>query len=380
MYFKANGKQMACNLDWVSFSVLKKEKEPVICCPEGYRMEILQGNNIFKNRAILYKDGEKCLTLLWEPYSSTINKHIMTVQIANSFLYETFVSSWFSVVSECVECTFNSFSRVDICVDFEISDRQLKLIRKLNNGSCYVAAKSEGAKFWHSTTLKGVNSTFPHCLSWGAPTSQFKWKLYNKSREQNVAEGCNPKSTPEKPYIVQMWRDGGMDIKKIWRLELSMEDCGILKSEGKLMGLEFCDDIGRMLEIFRSQMDRRFVIRKSQGHKRKNEDEQVNLLYLEGWRTKIDKKEPNQHPKEKPESVSALRSILRAVESPIVMTDPIMFDYYNDMADLIVQRHRLTGWCMRSLGCGIDEWFDHRRELVGEGRKDGFVSVSRYID
>lgn len=380
MKIYGGNKKMACNLDWVSFSVLMKEEDPTICCPEGYRMEVLGGNNIFKNRAILYKNGEKCLTLLWQPFSRTIDAHIMTVQVANSWLYEGYISAWFSVVSEVVDCTFNSWSRIDIAVDFEVSNRQLALIRKLNSGACYVAAKSEGSVFWHSTHVKDVESKFPHCLSWGSPTSQYKWKLYNKAREQNVAAGCNPKAVPDKPYIVEMWKQTGMDITKVWRLELSMTDCGILKTEGKKMGVSWCDDMGRVLEVFRSQLDRRFVVRKNQGHKRKCEDERVYLLWLEGWRTTIDRKEKNENPKPKPESVSALRAILRAVESPIIMSNQMLYEQYYGIAVELVQRHNLIGWCQRTLGMSIDDWFVSRWENVGDGLHSEMVSVSKIMD
>lgn len=391
MYFICNGKHMACNLDWVSFSVLLKEKEPEICCPEGYRMELLGGNNVFRNRAIIYKDGSKALTLLWSPYSRTINSHIMTVQIANCWLYPACVSAWFSVVSECVECTFNNFSRIDIAIDFEISNRQMSLIRKLNSGACYVAAKSEGSVWWHSTTWKDKDSKFPHCLTWGATKSQFKWKCYNKAREQNTDEHMKTKKKdgsvyvvpPEKPYIVEMWREGGMNIAKVWRLELSINDMGLMrleKGKGKKIDLSNCDDMGLWYEIMCSEIDRRFVVRKNEGKKRKNEDKRMYLLHLNGWKTAVVHKERNKNPKPKPEIVSALKTILRAIENPVILSDVRMFEYYWGMAQELVQRHNLIGWCMRTLGCGIDEWFEKMNESVGEGIVNGISSAAMLMD
>lgn len=391
MFFKCNGKRMACNLDWVSFSVLLKERDPEICCPEGYRMEILGGNNVFRNRAIIYKEGSKALTLLWSPYSKAINSHIMSVQIANSWLYPACVSAWFSVVSECVDCTFNNFSRIDIAIDFEVSTRQMSLIRKLNSGACYVAAKSEGSVWWHSTRHDDKDSKFPHCLTWGSPKSQFKWKVYNKAREQNTDEHMKARRKDgtiyivpsEKPYIVEMWRQGGLDVKKIWRLELSINDMGILrleKAKGKRIDLSVCDDMGLWYEVMCSEMDRRFVVRKNQGHERKCDDQRMYLLWLEGWRTAVVHKERNPNPKPKPEVVSAMRSILRAVENPVVMSDSRMFGYYWGMAQELVQHHDLIGWCVRTLGCGIDEYFSKLSESVGDGIVDGISSVEMLID
>ena len=107
------------NCDWLAFSVKLNEREPELQCPEGYRLELLQGNNIYKNRFVLYDaDGRKCLTALWSPYSSVLDATIMTVQAANWMLYSVSASYIMDLLLQIVDCEFNSVGRVDIFCDF----------------------------------------------------------------------------------------------------------------------------------------------------------------------------------------------------------------------------------------------------------------------
>ena len=391
MVFTSAKKTMVVNLDWLSFSVILAQAEPDIKCPQGYRLELLSGNQVFKNRAILYKDGEKALTMLWCPYSSTIDKQIMTVQVANYWLYSGQFSRWFSVLQDCVECTFNNFSRIDVAVDFAASDRQMAILRKLANNSCYVAAKDEDDVRRHTSTYKGKVTKMPYYLSWGATNSQYKWKTYNKAREQNTDHHLKAKRKdgsiyyvpPEKPYIVECWEQAKMDITRVWRVELSIADIGQLRLDdktGKKIDLSIIDDMGLWLEIFRNELNRRFIIRKNQGHRRKCEDERVYLLWLDGWKTPLETKQRADEEKTKPEAVSAIRSVLRAVESPVVKSDMTLFDNYYNMAVILVQRHGLINWCQRTLGMSIDAYFESLRNKVGSRRSEWLESVTKYID
>lgn len=382
---------MTVNLDWLSFSVLLKQQDPVINCPDGYRLEQLSGNQVFAKRAILYKDGEKALTLLWQPYSRAINPLIMTCQVANYWLYSSRFSAWFYVLQSCVDCTFNNFSRIDVAVDFAASDRQLAMIRKIANNTVYMAAKDEDDVRRHTSKYKGVVTKMPYYISWGAINSQYKWKTYNKAREQNTdrhlrttdKNGNTSYVPPEKPYIVETWEHAGMDITKVWRVELSISDVGQLRVEqatGKKIDLTNVDDLGLWLEIFRDCLNRRFVLRKSQGHKRKCEDKRVYLLWLDGWKTPLETKQRSDDDKTKPEAVSAMRSILRAVESPVVKCDPVLFDNYYNMAVIMVERHGLARWCQRTLNMTIHDYFGRLRSNVGNRRSDWFESVTKYMD
>ncbi len=391
MVFTSAKKTMTVNLDWLSFSVLLKQQDPVLNCPQGYRLEQLSGNQVFKNRAILYKDGEKALTLLWCPYSKAIDPLIMTCQLANYWLYSGRFSGWFSVLQSVVDCTFNNFSRIDIAVDFAASDRQLAIIRRLGNNSCYMAAKDVDEVRRHNSSYKGVVTKMPYYLSWGATNTQFKWKTYNKAREQNTDHHLKAKRKdgsvyyvpPEKPYIVETWENANMDITRVWRIELSIGDVGQLRidqAQGKKIDLSNVDDMGLWLEIFRNELNRRYIIRKNQGHKRKCEDERVYLLWLDGWKTPLETKARSEEEKSKPEAVAAIRSVLRAVDSPVVKCDQALFESYYNMAVILVQRHGLIKWCERTLGMSIDEYFDRLRNMVGTRKSEWLESVTKFID
>ena len=111
-------------IDWLSFSGKRTDVMQEPKCPEGYRMELYEGNNIFKNRAIIFdSEGSKLITMLWNPHSSLLDKALITFQFSNEVLY-------FEREKECLELTyksidyqFNSFSRIDFAMDFEADKR-----------------------------------------------------------------------------------------------------------------------------------------------------------------------------------------------------------------------------------------------------------------
>ena len=259
MVVVSKSKVYCVNYDWLSFSVRLKNADAEIECPDNWRMDIFPGTNVYKNRAILRDpNGCKVLTFCWCPYSKVLMPNICTVQIANSCLYDADLTFVMPLLNACVECVFNSWSRIDICVDYECSDRQLAMIRKLNSGALFVSAKSEGSVWWHETNWNGVKSKFPHCLTWGSATSMFKWKLYNKSREQNQEQ--NQDGNSEKPYIVAMWKDAGFDVSKVWRLELSMTDSGGLRLDGHKLSFEEILAEWFKFRVFNDMYERRFWV------------------------------------------------------------------------------------------------------------------------
>ena len=52
MYFSYQDTKFCINCGWLAFSVHLQEVEPEIMCPDGLRIELCQGNNVFEHRAI----------------------------------------------------------------------------------------------------------------------------------------------------------------------------------------------------------------------------------------------------------------------------------------------------------------------------------------
>lgn len=219
------------NVDWLQFSVHLGNSTPEILCPEGYRLELCQGNNIFEYRALVFTEGgQKVLTLLWHPYSSVLPQNLMTCQVSNEWLYLNGLGiKWaWELLQEIVECTFNAIGRVDICIDFQGTPARTAFLAHLNSNHYYVQGKKEGSTWWH-TLASGAKQL--HCLTWGSPTSEIKVKVYHKSREQGIMEGDKDKAS--KPYIVTEWESAGLDITNVWRLEFSLSGVGQLRWNGQ---------------------------------------------------------------------------------------------------------------------------------------------------
>lgn len=366
MNFLINKEPLAINCDWLSFNVLLNEPEPEINCPDEHRIELLPGNNIFKNRMIVRNAaGEKVLTCLWCPYSSVLNKRIMTCQVANSFLYCDWCSYVKSLLNEIVDCEVNSMSRIDICCDFNATENRLAIIRKLHSGACYVQGKSEGAKWWHNSEFKGKTTQFPHCLNWGTKSSEIKVKLYNKAREQHT-DGT--KGDADKPYIIDEWKLAGLDLPNVWRLEFSLSGAGQLRYNDRVITLDDVASTNWFCRVFADCLERRFVVRKNQGlrTKRGNQDAKMSFLNFPFERVKIEWKPTEKHNADC-DIVTTFRRLLKSLSEPAAQTNEVVFNAISTALREIVYSAHLDMYCDRVLGCSIESYISQLYCHVGCG-------------
>lgn len=365
------------NVDWLSYNVNLLEPEPELFCPEGYRLEILPGNNIFRNRFILWNSkGEKILTCLWNPYSRLIKKTLMTAQVANKWLYEDAILTSYTLLQEVVQCEFNAVSRIDICCDFIADNRELNIVRRLNSGAMYVSGKGEGSIFWHKSEYKGHDTKFPHCLSWGSKTSEIKVKLYNKSREQTTDQ---PNPNPDKPYIVYQWQCADMDISKVWRLEFSLSSAGQLRYESKVITLEDVATPSWYVAAFMGMYTSRFDLRKNEGRRKghHNDDTKVNLLPLRLEDIALRWKDTERHRLPDADVVTTLRKLMQLLESPTCMANVTMFDSVAAAVMSLVSECGLDFYVERKIGMSIVSYIETLRERIGCGIFEVEPSLSR---
>lgn len=336
------------NCDWLQYSVLLNEAEPEFLCPDGYRLEVLQGNNIFRNRIIVWDlQGRKWLTLLWSPYSSRLNSHLMTVQVGNELLYGSAINMSFSLLQSIVECSFNSMGRVDVCCDWVISANQLETLKHLNSGHYYVQAKSEGSSWWHKKNEANKNgkyyNTQHHCLTWGSPKSQIKIKIYCKSREQDQ---LSAEPHPDKPYIVQMWKDVGFDTRNVWRLEFSITKSSKARYDNHRIGLEEISSNTWLTHLFYQLYTSRFIVRQNEGKRtdKTNNDKIIQFLNLPEkesllrWAVGENERPPV------PDAVNVLRSLMNQLNSSVVAVDERLSEYLCSAIATIVQDFRLSSY------------------------------------
>lgn len=382
MYFTYKDNRYCVNLDWLQYSVHLREPEPEILCPEGYRIELCQGNNIFEHRALVFDSrGAKYLTLLWKPYSKVLPSNLMTVQVANEYLYLMSGQGvlWsFRDVQQIVDCTFNAIGRIDICVDWESSSERDEFLRHLNSGHYYAQHKSEGSNWWHEVEKDGHKRKQLHCLTWGSQKSEIKVKVYHKSREQGLIGG----NEPEKPWIVREWKANEMDIRNVWRLEFSLSGAGQLRYKGQPITLvnvaseQWCLDV--LCELYHN----RFVTRINQGRRQghHNNDSRVYLFPFPTRSTGLAWADPKGRDYELPASITLLRSMMRQIDNPAVMASKLTFEEYATTILHIIQNHKLDGYFIRTYEQCPNEYFNNLWLNVGGGLRSCTPSPSRLMD
>lgn len=369
MYFNYKDNTFCLNCDWLQYSVHLREAEPEILCPEGLRIELCQGNNIFQHRALVYDArGAKYLTLLWKPYSKVLPANLMTVQVANEFLYlpDRVGILWsFADLQKIVDCTFNAVGRFDICVDFAGCPARDEFLRHLNSGHYYAQHKSEGSNWWHEIERDGHKRKQLHCLTWGSQKSEIKVKVYHKSREQGLVSG----DEPAKPWIVNEWKQAGMNIKNVWRLEFSLTGAGQLRYKGQPVTLEMITTDGWLLDVFCDLYEHRFVTRINQGRRNghHNNDDRVYLFPFPKRGAGLKWAEPKGQDYELPAAIVLLRSMMRQIDNPAVMAArPTFNDYATTILNLI-DNHHLTGYFLRTYEQNPEDYFSELGENVGTG-------------
>lgn len=382
MFFKYHDSKFCVNCDWLSFSVHLREPEPEIMCPDGLRIELCQGNNVFEHRAMIFDGrGAKYMTLLWKPYSKVLPANLMTCQLANEFLYLPAGQGikWaYEDLQRIVNCTFNAVGRIDICIDWEATDNRLEFLKHLNSGHYYAQHKSEGSTWWHEVSNGDYKHKQLHCLTWGSPKSEIKVKIYHKSREQGLING----DTPEKPWIVEEWKQNGMDIRNIWRLEFSMQGAGQLRYKGQSIQLANIQDEFWLLNVLCELYDNRFVTRINQGKRNghKNLDQRVYLFQLPPRAAGLKWAEPKGKDYELPASITLLRSLMRQVDNPVVMASRPMFEEYAYMIIHLVEAHKLDGYFRRTYQDECRAYFDSMWDNVGQGIRQTTPSPARLMD
>lgn len=390
MYFTFNGSKFAINCDWLQYSVILNHTDPELRCPEGYRIELCQGTNVYQYRALVIDSaGRKELTLLWHPHSSSLNPLHMSVQVSNEFLYSGRIASSLDLVKEIVDCTFNSIGRFDVCCDFEADNTTLEFIQRLNTGRYYVEKKREGSAFWHEVKDADFKKKQLHCLSWGSKTSEIKVKLYNKSRELGLIgqpetdkDGNPVEPHIEKPWIVEEWKANDMDVKRIWRLEFSLKTGGQMRWNDVPIHLEQIASPSWLMRVYFDMYHTRFITRVNQGKRNghKNLDDRVQLFLLpkDGerlkWAATIDHRTDSQP------AVVLLRSLMRNFENDALMCNIPMVNEYIKTIQNVIRLHGLEEYFERSFGSSSQQFFIDVLNNAGRGVRDKIVSISKLID
>lgn len=177
------------------------------------------------------------------PYSSILPSYAVMVRFCNRTLY---MPNFWELADELLHDNnmfYNSISRIDICADFNefasISPRALiegfaaKKYRHIGRGVGALYFKhgtgAERDEFGHPVEDYGVRYTG---LSFGTHASDAHVYLYDKSEEL--------RTQGDKPWIRDTWTNAGLDVRYVWRLEVSIKAKGLSfkdKSSGKIVNI-----------------------------------------------------------------------------------------------------------------------------------------------
>lgn len=255
--------------DWFALSCMLASPFITRPCevPLGWSVLEQGGTAVWKNRFfIMDGEGNKVATILTTPKSPIIDERRAVVEIANQWLYHEDFRRLTDVVLASMPMTITGVNRVDLCGDFNMTARQYAVFRMLQDGTAYLKGVRRGAD-WHESKKRFKEA---HQLSWGGKDSVFHWKMYYKYKE--LHEGGIESS---KPYIENMWREEGLDVKHVWRLEVSVTSSNSLVEIQNERRMGFFDWYDRRAEIYNSLYRSKFVIRENQGHSDSRNDPQV---------------------------------------------------------------------------------------------------------
>lgn len=350
-------KKPIVNLDWVAFSVTLLPRVTETSGEEWQFRQPLQGkliefggNNIYRRRLIYYNvEGEKVLTLLCSPYSRVIPWDSCLVEVANKWLYGGSLNWVMTQLNELHPAQFLTLSRVDICGDFQADPAEMEVINMLCGNTAYVQGYREGSLFcdYAEGGANGFRERIPKCMSWGSKRSNIKWKLYNKSLEllEHDEQG---REFWSKPYIVQQWEANGLDVHKVWRLEISI--CPMAKFEwrGERPNLYNLFDPLFIYDIYASNVMKRFQIRANEGHRDKRNDTLLELVdvFSNG---RMSQREP-QESREVAEFVSGLRAAMKQLSDPSVQCNEKIRAAWVNTARTCVECGHLEAYFQRSFG------------------------------
>lgn len=271
--------KLLLNVDWLAVSV-RFHLSGFEKLAAGHFYVECDGTNVWKHRRIIFNEyAEKVATMLYDPKSSVLAANCGLIEIANEWLYHgQHPFRILEMLCNWREFSVTGVSRVDLCVDFNPTSRQLHHIVALARGDDYVAGKQNKLPWWgyaKSPLLadRYAGKMIPYDISWGHKTSAVKWKLYYKSKELVDAMGGKLFA---KPYIVDCWDEAGLDRSDVWRLEVSIRQGNSLEFRDNPLTL---DQIKEHPEhLFKALYTRRFIVRRSEGHKDKTNDRLVTFL------------------------------------------------------------------------------------------------------
>lgn len=187
--------------------------------------------------------------IAWNPRRSNVDIMNCSVKLSNNLLY---TNMWHFILGDLTNALgwrVKNITRLDIACDFNYFMHGLNpeaFIQKYVRGKqqSYIRTKSNKFSIVGEKTKNGSRIDY---IRWGTRSSGVCTYLYNKSKEMMECK--------MKPWVIEKWRNAGLDIKKTWRVEFSINSNGrgLKDIETNIIHNLFVDDIDtqeRTIQIF----------------------------------------------------------------------------------------------------------------------------------
>lgn len=271
--------------DWFSLSCMLAEPrgDVSLSVPVGWSAVQMSSTAVWADRFfVLDSLGNKVATVLCSPRTPCMDARRALVEIANRWLYDDEFHSVCDAVLSCLPLAVTGLNRVDLCCDFEMTDKLWESYCALARGDAYLKALKAGSVFWQTVAqpFGGLEpSRLPHCISFGGKDSIFKWKVYYKWLELQQAD-----DDAKKPYISDLWSRAGFDERCVWRCEVSISGSNKLvdASGSRVPAFDWYD---KRVQIFSDIYYDKFEIRLDQHHKDKRNDKRLPFLDIDGLKS-----------------------------------------------------------------------------------------------
>lgn len=364
------------NVDWLALTVrfenvVDWEQVPA---PSQHRFRILGGTAVWLRRILLVNEtADKVATILAEPRNHRMfAPNVGLVEVANEWLYHG--RGWEYIIfrlQQVVPFEVLGISRADLCADFNPTLAQRDIIMGLSQSRYYVQGKMNGAGFWSITppvSAKAnekqrrkalashlapwaVGDRVPHSQSWGHKTSEVKWKVYYKSRELVEVE--------DKPYIRDQWECEGLDVKDVWRLEVSLKyPHRLLLADRPITWPLFNAE---WPSILRSMYQSRFTVRRNEHHADRSNDTIVDFLPALSEGGVSLRCRPSIAKSERYGRITLLRRLVKSLEDDAVLLDDCAREGCYALIESIVERDELQNYFTAMSGKELADFIEEGR-------------------
>lgn len=375
-------KDYPLSVDWLSLTL--SLRSPVGSAPADHSWCRYDGTNVWASRWCLFNEyGEKVFTLLFQPKSRLLSPDSALFEVANEWLYHGVgINGCLRLLEHVCSFTIKGVSRVDLAVDFTPSDEQASIIRRLATGECYVAGKRNRVP-WYQTISDDFypmrwQGEVPYNQSWGHKTSDVRWKIYFKTKElRDEAKGKGW----SKPYIVDMWREVGLDERDAWRCEVSIHNANGFTCFGQPLSFHELMH-GNISNIFSAIYSSRFIIRVNQGHKDKTNDEEVELIPVSRVKRAF-KVRRDEVVAEHNSSLTLLRHLIADVQTEQVMVNEVVREGVLELIGTLLERDGLRRYFREVVGDEYESWVEEvrvRAYYFGDNEPKMYVSEVPVIE